>query len=101
MNRRSWHRSVGRMALVMSVLMCGTPFGPRANAQGNGAAPGGETVELEPLRCWWKTGSNAVHVAERFTLALTGAALESSRITFVPDLTYPEPTSLRLLPFEP
>ncbi len=88
------------MALVMSVLLCGTPFGPRANAQGNGAAPGGEAVELEPLRCWWKTDSNAVHVAERFTLALTCAALESTRITVVPDLTSLEPTSLQLLPFE-
>jgi hypothetical protein len=88
------------MALVMSVLICGTPFGPRASAQGDGAAPRSETVELEPLRCWWKTDSNAVHVAERFTLALTCAALETTRITVVPDLTSLESTSLQLVPFE-
>jgi hypothetical protein len=100
MNGKSWQRSVGRIVLVISVLMAATPLLSRLNAQEDGAVRRSETVELEPLKCWWKTDKNAVHIAERFTLALTCAAVESSRITVVPDLTSLESSALQLLPFE-
>jgi hypothetical protein len=88
------------MALIMSILICVTPFGPGAAAQEDGAARRSEAAEPEPFKCWWKTDENAVHIAERFTLALTCAALEGARITVVPDLTSLESNALHLLPFE-
>ena len=107
MSRTSWRCRAcrgGRVALLLALLMSGTPLGAQANAQANAqkdsAVPTSETVELEPLKCWWKTDKNAVHIAERFTLSLTCAAVESGRITVVPDLTSLESTSLQLLPFE-
>jgi hypothetical protein len=97
MSRKSRQRCVGRMALVLLLSMGGTP---RADAQEDGAGRRSDAVEPEPLRCWWKTDTNAVHIAERFTLTLTCAALESTRITVVPDLTQLESNALQLLPFE-
>ena len=86
MSSRSLPRMVRRAVIVAMVLQFGTWFDAPAMAQGPApTARNGESVELEPLKCWWRTNKNAVHVSERFTLTLTCALVDTSRITVVPD----------------
>ena len=92
---------LGRTAIVAMVLQFGAWFDAPAMAQRPApTVKNGESVELEPLKCWWRTSKNAVHVSERFTLALTCALVDTSRITVVPDLSSLEPTTLQIAPFE-
>jgi len=54
----------------------GAPFG---SAQGKPA----NQVESDPIRCWWKTDTNAVRVGEPFTLALTCGVIETDAVRVV------------------
>ena len=58
------------------------------------------TIESAPILCWWKTDKTAVHVGERFVLALTCSVIETSRVTVVPNLDQLDPGALQLAPFE-
>ncbi len=42
-------------------------------------------VEIDPIRCWWRTSTGAVRIGETFTLALTCAVLETEAVQVVPD----------------
>ena len=57
-------------------------------------------VEVEPIRCWWRTSAGAVRVGESFSLVLTCAVLENESTTIVPDQSRLEPTMLQMPPFE-
>jgi len=52
------------------------------------------------MRCWWKTGKDAVRVGEPFGLTLTCRAMETDRAKVVPNLSELEPASIELTPFE-
>ena len=36
-----------------------------------------QMVEVDPIRCWWRTSSGAVRLGETFSIGLTCAALEA------------------------
>jgi hypothetical protein len=59
-----------------------------------------QTVQTDPLQCWWRTSTGAVRVGEPFTVVLTCAVLETDEVTVVPDQTRLEPSVVQFAPFE-
>src|SRR5438045_5477388 len=89
---------MGRTAILVGILMAG---GVALAAQETPAAPPGTVnVEADPIRCWWRTSSNAVRVGEPFSLILTCAIVENETTTVVPDQSRLDPAAMQLPPFE-
>ena len=63
------------------------------------AAPA-QTVQTDPLQCWWRTSTGAVRIGEPFAVVLTCAVLETDEVTVVPDQTRLEPSVVQFAPFE-
>jgi hypothetical protein len=59
-----------------------------------------QTVQTDPLQCWWRTSTGAVRIGEPFTVVLTCAVLETDEVTVVPDQTRLEPSVVQFAPFE-
>ena len=59
-----------------------------------------QTVQTDPLQCWWRTTAGAVRVGEPFIVVLTCAVLETDEVTVVPDQTRLEPSVVQFAPFE-
>jgi hypothetical protein len=83
------------LAAVASATLLST-----AMATSPSTAAATSTIESEPIRCWWKTDKTAVHVGERFVLALTCSVIEAGRATVVPNLEQLDPGAIRVAPFE-
>lgn len=65
--------------------------------------PGGAAaadVEVEPIKCWWKSDASAVLVGERFHVTLTCGVVETDSVRTVPNRDALEPAALTLTPFE-
>jgi hypothetical protein len=66
-----------------------------------GAAPAAaQTVETDPLQCWWRTTAGAVRVGETFTAVLTCAVVEADEVKVVVDESRLEPSVVQFAPFE-
>jgi hypothetical protein len=59
-----------------------------------------ETVEADPIRCWWRTSAPAVRVGEQFTVVLTCAVIETDSVTVVPNQAELAPNAVQLAPFD-
>jgi hypothetical protein len=100
---RSW---LGRIGMVTMVVTSGIWLAPTATTQTPAMAPGAapsqgvDEIALDPITCWWKTDTNAVHVGEHFTLTLTCGLADTGRVTAVPDVKSLEPTTVQVAPFE-
>src|SRR5258706_12190686 len=44
-----------------------------------------QMVEVDPIRCWWRTSTGAIRIGETFDLSLTCAVLENDLVQVVPD----------------
>src|SRR5580765_4317467 len=64
------------------------------------AGAAAQTVQTDPLQCWWRTSVGAVRVGEPFTVVLTCAVLETEAATVVVDQTRLEPSVVQFAPFE-
>lgn len=64
------------------------------------AQAGTELVEIEPIKCWWRTSTSAVRAGESFDLRLTCAVVETEAAKVVADLSKLDPTVVQLPPFE-
>lgn len=64
------------------------------------AQTGTDLVEVEPIKCWWRTSTSAVRTGESFDLRLTCAVVETEAVKVVPDLSKLDPTVVQLPPFE-
>jgi hypothetical protein len=89
---------MGRTALLVGILMAGSVA--LAAQETPAAPPGTVNVEADPIRCWWRTSSNAVRVGEPFSLILTCAIVENETTTVVPDQSRLDPAAMQLPPFE-
>src|ERR1700710_1117989 len=69
-----------------------------AAATVSGAAA--QTVQTDPLQCWWRTSAGAVRVGEPFTVVLTCAVVETDAATVVVDQSRLEPSVVQFAPFE-
>ncbi len=57
-------------------------------------------VEVDPIRCWWRTSSAAVRMGETFTVGLTCAVLETDGVQVIPDESQLTDSAVQLNPFE-
>jgi hypothetical protein len=57
-------------------------------------------VEVDPIRCWWRTSSAAVRMGETFHVGLTCAVLEADGVTVIPDESQLTDSAIQLNPFE-
>src|SRR6478735_611120 len=64
------------------------------------ASASAQTVQTDPLQCWWRTSAGAVRVGEPFTVVLTCAVLETDAATVVVDQSRLEPSAVQFAPFE-
>ena len=64
------------------------------------AAQRPELVEVDPIRCWWRTSQGAVAVGQPFTLTLTCAVLENDAVRVIPDESPLAVGAVQLAPFE-
>ncbi|MGH9143977.1 MAG: hypothetical protein ACRD2I_22795, partial [Vicinamibacterales bacterium] len=67
---------------------------------GFAASAAAQTVQTDPLQCWWRTSAGAVRVGQPFTVVLTCAVLETEDATVVVDQTRLEPSVVQFAPFE-
>jgi hypothetical protein len=63
-------------------------------------AAGADEVEVEPIKCWWKSDASAVLVGERFHVTLTCGVVETESVRTVPNRDALEPAALTITPFE-
>jgi len=64
------------------------------------AQTGTDMVEVEPIKCWWRTSTSAVRIAETFGLTLTCSVVETETNKVVADFSKLDPTVVQLPPFE-
>ena len=57
-------------------------------------------VEVDPIRCWWRTSSAAVRMGETFNVGLTCAVLEADGVTVIADESQLTDSAIQLNPFE-
>ena len=82
--------------LLYSLLLAGVP-----DAAWSQPAPTVEQmVEVDPIRCWWRTSVGAVRIGETFGLTLTCAVLENEAVQVVPDESRLAGAVISLAPFE-
>jgi hypothetical protein len=87
-----------RTALVLVTLLIG---GGAVFAQApNPTQAPLDMVEVEPIKCWWRTSTSAVRTGESFTLTLTCAVVETDQNKVVADFSKLDPTVVTLPPFE-
>ena len=87
------HRGPARLAAV--VMLLGLSVAP-----GRAQTPQTQTVETDPIRCWWRTSAGAVRTGETFSLVLTCAMLENEAVQVVPDESRLGPSVIQMAPFE-
>lgn len=63
-------------------------------------AASAQTVETDPLQCWWRTSAAAVRVGQPFSVVLTCAVIETDTVKIVPDQAPLDPTVMQMPPFE-
>jgi hypothetical protein len=86
------HRRRRAGAFIMRGLVFALAVAPVAAAA--------QTIDVDPLQCWWRTTAPAVRVGEPFTLVLTCAVVETPAATVVPDQSQLESAAMHLTPFE-
>ncbi len=91
-------RSRRRVELV-ALMACGVAL-VVSGVRGQERAPDAGGVEVDPIKCWWRTDKAAVEVGERFTLTLTCGVVETESVKAVPDPNQLDPGALEITPFE-
>jgi hypothetical protein len=59
-----------------------------------------QLVEVDPIRCWWRTSHGAVSVGQPFSVVLTCAVLDNASVRVVPDESPLAVGTVQLAPFE-
>jgi hypothetical protein len=88
----TWAVTFG-IALAAGHAVSSQPQAANASAQA-------ETVEADPIRCWWRTSAPAVRVGEMFSIVLTCAVIETDSVTVVPNRAELAPNAVQLPPFD-
>ena len=94
-------RMTTRVAPPLLALAVAAACTAPARAQQPPAAPQNqETVETDPIDCWWRTSATAVRVGEPFTVSLTCGVLETDSVKVVADQSALEPSVVQMPPFD-
>ena len=84
---------------VLALLVLAAVAAPAA-AQPAPSPQAAQTVETDPIDCWWRTSATAVRVGEPFTFALTCGVVETDSVKVVPDQSALEPSVMQMPPFD-
>jgi len=84
--------------MVQRLILAGLLLAAPALASGQESTR--KMVEVDPIRCWWRTSSAAVRMGETFTVGLTCAVLEADGVTVIPDESQLADSAVQLNPFE-
>src|SRR5512139_646114 len=85
--------------LLIFVLLLASPLLAAAQPPPT-QAPGTRNVEVDPIRCWWRTSTGAVRLGEHFDVSLTCAVLESEAVSVVVDESRLGNAVVQMAPFE-
>jgi hypothetical protein len=86
---------------LLSIFALTLAVAAEAQTPPNRAADAGsQPVEVDPIRCWWRTSNGAVRIGEHFDLWLTCAALETDAVQVVPDQSHLGVEVAAMAPFE-
>src|SRR5688500_4116287 len=81
-SERGWGpASIKILVLVLLTTIHSTP----GWTQSSNTRPGQTMVEMDPIRCWWRTSAGAVITGESFSVVLTCAVVETDSVQVVPD----------------
>ncbi|MSO30891.1 MAG: hypothetical protein EXQ48_08115 [Acidobacteria bacterium] len=83
-----------------SLLLWGGPAPASAQQVTLEAPAGAPNVDVDPMRCWWRTSIGAVRTGETFSLTLTCAVIENNDVQVVPDETPLAGGVIAIAPFE-
>jgi hypothetical protein len=92
-----WSTAGGALALAIFAAIGGGAVEAQSAA---GVSPATANVEVDPIKCWWRTTAGAVRVGEPFGIVLTCAVIENELNVVVPDQSRLEPAAMQLAPFE-
>jgi hypothetical protein len=90
---------MSKRLLLTGFLLLGLPGVAAAQPAATHEA-GTRNVEVDPIRCWWRTSAGAVRIGEQFDLSLTCAVLESEAVSVVVDESRLGNAVVQLAPFE-
>ena len=96
---RSHSRNAAGAGLALAI-MAAIGWGAVKAQSAAEASPATGNVEVDPIRCWWRTSAGAVRVGELFGVVLTCAVIENKLNVVVPDQSRLEPAAIELPPFE-
>jgi hypothetical protein len=86
---------------LLSILALAAAGAAQAQTPPNKSADAATAnVEVDPIRCWWRTSSGAVRIGEHFELWLTCATLETEAVQVVPDQSHLGVEVAAMAPFE-
>jgi hypothetical protein len=88
-----------RLALLCLALF-GSVVAAAAQQQVTMDRPGGGNVDVDPMRCWWRTSTGAIRTGEAFSLTLTCAAIENDAVQVATDETPLAGGVIAMAPFE-
>src|ERR687889_213127 len=89
------HEIVKRWSVLPLLAVLATPVFAQPPAPSDT-----ETVEVDPIRCWWRTSQGAVRIGELFDLSLTCAVLQNDAVQVVPDESRLGNAVIQMAPFE-
>ena len=89
------------MRRVLPFILIAAGFAGTAWAQASAPTPSTDRmVEVDPIRCWWKTSEGAIRIGETFDLTLTCAVLDNELVQVVPDESRLGGAVISMAPFE-
>src|SRR3954469_25482213 len=94
------HDMLKRLLLLPVLTLCAMPAHAQPRQAAPAAPPGSANVEVDPIRCWWRTSAGAIRIGEQFDLSLTCAVLETEAVQVVPDESRLGNAVIQVAPFE-
>jgi len=85
------------LPFVAACLLLPQPARSQTSASSEAAT---KMVDVDPIRCWWKTNTGAVRIGQVFTVSLTCAVLQNDAVQVVPDETRLGASVITMAPFE-
>src|SRR3954469_9909143 len=94
------HDMLKRLLLLPVLTLCAMPAHAQPRQAAPAAPPGSTNVEVDPIRCWWRTSAGAIRIGEQFDLSLTCAVLETEAVQVVADESHLDSSVVAMAPFE-
>jgi hypothetical protein len=86
--------------LILTIVLSGLLPG-LAGAQAPPAKPSDtKNVEVDPIRCWWRTSAGSVRLGEPFDVTLTCAVLETEAVSVIVDESRLGNAVVQMAPFD-